>query len=205
MPRNYTNQGKIDKEIGWLNNVTKNRNKYDEINSANLSNITGQAKLNLPPGYRLVYRALDNLHFQIALLCDTSKEIVYLIKCEIWEDIYLNAKPVTQVLLWRTSVVSHRLVTSGIPEKIFSDYLLEQYNIIASDNHHTTEGRDFWVRQLGYALASGEEYVYRFDRISCELTQLIDHATIRDNSCDLWGDGSEYESILAIISKDKLK
>ena len=112
MPRNYKNQSKIDEDFGWLNNVAKNRDKYTEIdNNTNLLDIAAQAKFNLPPGYCLVYCALDKLRFQIALLCDTSSEIVYFIECVIWEEICLNAKPVTQVLLWRTSVVSHRSVT----------------------------------------------------------------------------------------------
>jgi len=81
--------------------------------------------------------------------------------------------------------------------------LLASYHIIASDSCQTREGRDFWVRQLGYAIEFGE-YVYRFDRITCHLKEILDHATVRDNSCDLWGDAEEYENILAIISQDAL-
>lgn len=204
MPRNYTDQSKIDTDFNWLNNDVENQANYSTICNRELSEISAQAKLSLPPGYRLVLSQSDTTHFQIALLCDTSKEIVYFIKCAVWEDISFNAKPVTQILLWRTSVVSHRKVTSGIAESIFRDYLLKKYNIVASDSCQTREGRDFWVRQLGYALEFGE-YVYRFDRLSCELVQLNDHGKIRDNSCDLWGDGAAYENILAVISIDQLR
>lgn len=203
MPRNSTDQAKIDADFGWLSNDIENRAKYTEICRAELVEIAGRAKVSLPPGYRLVRHTLNTTKFQIALLCDTSDEIVYFINCAVWQDITLNAKPVTQILLWRTNVVTHRRVTSGITEDIFRHYLLEQYHIIASDSCQTKEGRDFWVRQMGYALAFGE-YVYRFDRINCELLQITDHAKIRDNSCDLWGDDLAYENILAVIAQDKI-
>lgn len=203
MPRNYVNQEKIDLDFGWLNNTEQNKAKYGEISSQEVSDVARKAKISFPPTYRLVRIDEGEHAFQLALLSDSTEEIVYYIQCIVIPDVHLNTKPVTQVLLWRTSVVSHRRVTSGVAEDIFRNYLLETYNIIASDNCQTREGRDFWVRQLGYALEFGE-CVYRFNRITCELKEINDHSTIRDNSCDLWGDGEDYENILAVISKDPL-
>jgi len=203
MPRNYVNQDKIDLDFNHLNNVEQNRSKYLEISDSEALDIARQAKLSFPPAYRLVRVETGDESFQLALLSDHTSEVVYYIKCIVFPDIHLNAKPVTQVLLWRTSVVSHRRVTSGVAEDIFRNYLLEHYNIIASDSCQTREGRDFWVRQLGYAIEYGE-HVYRFDRLNCDLVEITDHAVIRDNRCDLWGDAEEYEDILALISKDPL-
>lgn len=203
MPRNYVNQDKIDLDFNQLNNVESNKSKYDEISSSEISDVARKAKLSFPPMYRLVRVDDAEDSFQLALLSDSTSEVVYYIKCVVVPDLHLNAKPVTQVLLWRTSVVSHRRITTGVAEDIFRNYLLETYNIIASDSCQTREGRDFWVRQLGYAIEYGE-YVYRFDRMSCDLVEISDHAKIRDNSCDLWGDSEVYENVLAVISKDPL-
>lgn len=203
MPRNYVNRQKIDMEFYCLNNKEQNKAKYQELSNSMFSDISRQAKMSFPPTYRLIRVEISDDAFQLALLSDSTAEVVYYIKCIIISDIFLNAKPITQVLLWRTSVVSHRKVTSGVAEEVFRNYLLEHYNIVASDNSHTLEGRDFWVRQLGYALEY-DEYVYRFNVITCELAEITDHAVIRDNSCDLWGDSEDYENILALISKDSL-
>lgn len=204
MPRNYTTQKKIDIDFSWMNDDSDNTARYELTCAAVIEDVTSKASLTLPPGYRLVRQEKeDSDSFEIYLLCDTSKEVVYYIECNVLEDINFDRKPVTQVLLWRTLVVDHRAVTSEIPEKIFRNYLLESYNVIASDTHHTAEGRTFWTRQLGYALQYGE-FVYRYDRMSGALLQLTDHAVIRTNSCDLWGDEQHYENILAIISKEAL-
>ncbi|WP_413113403.1 hypothetical protein [Thaumasiovibrio sp. DFM-14] len=205
MPRNYNDQTKITVDFGWLDNIQENTAKFSELKTAGFdaSSIASKAKIILAPGYQMVRSDIDDMAFELALLCESTKEVVYYIKCQVWGDVYLNAKPITQVLLWRTSNVVHRRITSGLAEDIFRGYLLDEYNIVASDSCQTREGRDFWVRQLGYALQFGE-FVYRFDRLNCELLQITDHATVRDNSCDLWGDEQEYENILAMISKDEI-
>jgi len=203
MPRNYYDQAKISEDFGWLDNAGQNSQAYQELADQELVDVASDAKLPLTPGYRLLRSDINSDTFALVMLCDTTQEIVYFIRCQIWDDVVLNDRPVTQVLLWRTNVVSHRRVTSGIAEDIFRNYLLESYNIIASDSCQTREGRDFWVRQIGYALAFNE-FVYRYHRVSCKLTPITDHAVVRDNSCDLWGDSQDYENVLAVISKDPI-
>lgn len=203
MPRNYTNQNKIDSELGWLNVSSENKEKYISLNTSDLIDIAPKAKVALPPSYRLIRSEVQAEKFTIALLCDTTEEIVYYINCTVWEEITLNSKPVTQTILWRTTDVTHRRVTSGMTDDVFRNYLLETYNIIASDNAQTAEGRDFWSRQLGYALQFGD-FVYRYDLMNSKLIRIEDHSTVRDNSCDLWGDDEGYETILALISKEEL-
>lgn len=204
MPRNYVNQCKIDQDFGWLNDQATNTECYaDYASRASLEDVARAAKIALAPGYRLVKVEDDADHFSIILLCDTTKDIAYFVKCHIWEDVVLNGKPLTQVLVWRTSDVQHYAVTTGFTESVFRNYLLERYSIIASDSCQTREGRDFWVRQLGLAIAYGE-YVYRYDLISGQLQGITDHAVIRNNACDMWGNDIKYENILAIISKESL-
>lgn len=203
MPRNYVNQSAIDSEFGWLDSQEPNTAGYRNAIAHEMTDIAARAEKALPSGFRLVRYDETPTSFNIALLSDTAEQIVYYIKCHILPDVYLDAKPVTQVLLWRTSDVAYQSITSGLPELIFRNVLLKEYNIIASDSYQTTEGRGFWVRQLGYALQYGE-YIYRYDRVACELTPITDHALIRDNRADLWGDDESYANILAIISKTEL-
>ncbi|USD64597.1 hypothetical protein [Vibrio sp. SCSIO 43136] len=203
MPRNYNDQMKIEHDFGWLDDFEENSQKYAEFCKTEVQDIASQVKIPFPPTYRLIRTELDGDDFYIALVCDSTEEIVYYIKCRVWEDVVLNAKPVTQVMLWRTNVIEHRRVTSGVAEEIFRSYLLEQYHVVASDSCQTREGRDFWVRQLGYALQYGE-YVYRYHRIECDLQQITDHSLVRNNKADLWGDDMDYENVLAVISKNEI-
>ena len=112
----------------------------------------------------------------------------------------MNAKQAVQTIVWRTTDITHKRAISGLTEKVFLNYLLEAYNIIASDSAQTTERRDFCRRQLGAALHHGE-HVYRYDLTNSVSERITDHQVIRDNSCGLWGDRAEYSHVLAIISK----
>lgn len=203
MPRNYTDENKIQAELGWLNNQEKNAELFNEIVEDKSMQVIAGLKSTFPPGYRLVRRDIDERVFTIALINDNEEEVVYFIRAEVWEEKALAVKPATQVILWRTPQVKYRPITSGITEIIFRDYLLERYNIVASDGSHTLPGKEFWVRQLGYALEFNE-YVYRYDLIKCELLRITDHRVIIENTCDLWGNDVAYESILALISKTEL-
>lgn len=203
MPRNYNDQAKIDHDFGWLDDEAQNRDKYSAILKAEYEDITAEAKIMFPPTYRLVRVELEDDDFQVVLLCDSTEEIVYYIKCRVWEDVVLAEKPVTQVMLWRTKLAQHLAATQGIAANVFRNYLLEKYNVIASDSCQTREGRDFWVRQLGYALAF-QEYVYRYHRIDCTLQRLEDPRKIANNAYDLWGDDEDYENVLAVISQSQI-
>lgn len=202
MPRNYTVQEKIDREFSFLVHDDKNKAHYEQIINTPHTDIHKEIGVVLPSSYQVIKTDSDD-GFVIALLDHASKTIAYYVKAYVWEDIALDIKPVTQVMLWRTNDVTHESVTSGFARKVFFNYLLEHFNVVASDSHQTMEGREFWIRQTGYALAIGL-HVYRYDRMTAQLQKITDHATIRDNSCDLWGDEEHYSNILVIISKHEL-
>lgn len=203
MPRNYTTQEKIDQEFGFLIKDKDNHEHYGKILQQDRDNIHTQVGVVLPTSYELTRIELTEGNFAIVLLDHSSERIAYYVKASVWEDVVLNASPVTQVLLWRTNDVRHEMVTTGLARSIFFKYLLESYNVVASDSHQTAEGRDFWIRQTGFALAT-DLYVYRYHRIDCNLIKITDHAIIRDNTCDLWGDDEDYCNVLAIISKEAI-
>lgn len=203
MPRNYTAQSKIDADFRQYDDDDLNRQEFLRISAASTQDISQAALVFVPPSYRLVRLDIDETHFEIALICEADQSIAYYIKALIWLDILLNGKPVTQTLIWRTNNVAHQRVTSGMSEDVFFNYLVKIYNIVASDANHTMEGKNFWVRQMGMALFRGL-YVYRYDLLESSLIRVLDHAIIRNNSIDLWGDAPKYEMILAVISQNEL-
>lgn len=203
MPRNYITQDKIDQEFGFLITDKDNHAHYRKILDQKRVDIHAQVGAMLPTTYELSRIELENGNFAIVLLDHSSERIAYYVKASICDDVVLNTSPVAQVLLWRTNDVIHEAVTTGLARLILFKYLLESYNVVASDSHQTTEGRDFWIRQTGFALAVGL-HVYRFHRVNCDLVKIEDHAIIRDNSCDLWGDDEDYCNVLAVISKEAI-
>ena len=204
MPRNYTVQSKIDADFSSYDDAALNQQEFLRIHGTTAAqDIAKQALVVLPPSYRLLRLDIDETHFEIALICDADQSLVYYVRAVIWPDVMLEGKPVTQTLVWRTNDVAHKRVTSGVTEDVFFNYLVEQYNIVASDANHTTEGKNFWIRQLGMAMFRGL-FVYRYDLLESNLTRVLDHAVVRNNSIDLWGDAPKYEYILAVIAKSEL-
>ena len=205
MPRQYNAVSPVDGEFNFLNNVEKNTDTYFEVLDMAVGCLNTTAKLRVPSTMRLLQTEEVDGKFVIALVCDSAEQVLYYIKCNVVKDTCLPSESVTQVLLWRTQDIDYQQVTSGLADKVFLNVLLKEYNIVASDANQTTQGRDFWVRMLGTVMREGYS-VYRYDSWASECTyvQLKDHADIRDNSVDLWGDGEEYEHILALITKDPI-
>ncbi len=74
---------------------------------------------------------------QIALVSHLEQKVIYYNKLIINYDIALGCKPITQVLLWRTPDPRYRNIVRGLAEKVFFDYLLNNYNIIFSYNYRS--------------------------------------------------------------------
>ncbi|QFQ07455.1 hypothetical protein C1N69_01585 [Enterobacter sichuanensis] len=106
-----------------------------------------------PPGYHFVraenrIAGIPNEHFELALVNEITKEIVYYNRVIYQKDAFLNYMPVTQILIWRSPKPSHRGVLRDLPGKVFSQYLLEKYNVIITDRHQTRDGMSFWQSRL---------------------------------------------------------
>lgn len=205
MPRNYTDSTKIDNDFGHLDNQARNSEAYARLIGADFSDVAAMAKAVLPSGYQLIHVPGDAADvFEVALVCDTDRSVCYYIKACIWGDVELGGCPVTQILLWRTGDVTHNDVTHDLTKKVFFDYLLNTYSIVVSDSCQTGDGRRFWTTQMGFALKFGHK-VYRYEWETGNTQEIIDHAVVRDNSIDLWGDDESYEKVLAVISKESIE
>lgn len=175
-----------------LNNVDKNKSAYIEMSSSHTLAVRG---VSLPPSYRLVRVKGDDDSFQIALLSDESEEVAYYIECNALPKFRL-IKSIIRVSVWRTAVIAHRRVISGLTEKLFDDHLLDSYMII----FQTNDSIDFIKRQLGHALANGNT-VYKYNWAAHELEEL-DQSKIRNISSNLCFD--ENQTILISRSQFQL-
>lgn len=89
----------------------------------------------LPPNMQLVrferLKAATDVGeqiFELALVDHYAKRVVYYNKVIVLlHDPVLSEKPVTQLLIWRTPDPAYKTVISGIADRVFTDYLLEQY------------------------------------------------------------------------------
>ena len=203
MPRNYTNTADIDKDFMFLNRSSDNTEAYNEMVSGEHYDISDSLGVHIPLGNSLFKIPKSGDSFKLVLVNHDDEKVIYYIDCSVMEDLCVDDKKATQVMLWRTAEVKYRQITSGFAETVFTNILLNEYNIVASDLHQTAQGRDFWIRQLGYAI-SENYYVYRYDFITCDMIRITDHEKVRTNELDLWGDAEEYQYVLALISNNKL-
>ncbi|MDM4500038.1 hypothetical protein [Klebsiella oxytoca] len=205
MPQQLLNPAKVTEVFAHLNETPHNLAMYSELVKGD--DVTDNVKgVTLAPGYR-VLRVDDRKkpeikqeHFELALINDVTEEVVYYNRVIIQPDTFLNCRPVTQILVWRTQKPKHRAVLHNFAGIIFIEYLLERYDIIISDRNQTHEGMSFWQARMYDALELGL-HVYAYDMLTCELREMRSETDLGDGESWLWGDLDHYQNRLAIISK----
>jgi len=162
----------------------------------------------VPAGYRLV--RIDNRlepvaheRFEVALLCDTTHRVAYYNQVIVTGYQDLNHRPATQVLVWRSTAFQHEAVLHQLARAVFFDYLLENYDVLVSDNQQTYEGQRFWLTQMSRALGL-QLFVYHYHLISTELVQLRQETDIQALRAVAWGGEQDHAHHLVIISKLEL-
>ncbi|EXU76870.1 hypothetical protein [Erwinia mallotivora] len=203
MPTKLVNAAKINQVFAHLNESEDNRALYSALARGKDVNIKG---VTLSPGYRIVRvdsrlsGLLSQNHFELALINDVSEDIAYYNRVVIQPDTFLNCRPVTQVLVWRTQKPKHRKELHDLAGIIFLSYLLDQYDVIVSDMNQTHDGMSFWQARMYDALAYGLR-VYAYDMISCDLHVMRSDDDVGRYEQWLWGDPQQHQNRLAIISK----
>lgn len=208
MPQQLLDPAKVTEVFVHLNETLDNRALYSEL--VNSSDVTSDVEgISLPPGYRVM--RVDNRkkgrisqkHFELALINDLVEEVVYYNRVIIQPDSYLNCRPITQILVWRTQKPKHRTVLHNFAGIIFINYLLARYDIIVSDRNQTHEGMSFWQARMYDALEL-RLHLYGYDMMTCELIEMRNEIELEKGETWLWGDAEHYQNRLAIISKNKL-
>jgi len=137
-------------------------------------------------------READNT-FEIALISKTEEKVI------IVNDVFLNSRPATQILLWRTVDPKYKGLTAGLAEKIFFEYIIETYDIIMSDNIQTEQGMFFWQTRLLQAIDKGL-FTYYYDYHNGNLFRL-NRQTLEEKNEEIWGEEETHQYQLAVISK----
>lgn len=206
MPIKLVNATKVNEVFVHLNESEDNRALYSYLSRGDVVDIKG---ITVSPGYRIVRvdnrlkTQISQSHFELALINDVSEDVAYYNRVVIQPDSFLNCRPVTQVLVWRTQKREHRKELHDLAGLIFLSYLLEKYDVIVSDMNQTHDGMSFWQARMYDALAYGLK-VYAYDMISCELHEIKTDDAVGHYEQWLWGDPEHYQNRLAIISKLEL-
>lgn len=206
MPQLMLGEVKIRNAFADLSITDKNRQLYEELaGHVHIQDIAAEVGRPLPHGYRLIMVAArkGSDKFEIALVQDQLKEVVYYNQVVIVPYIDLSARPATQLLVWRSTDFTHSAILSGLPGAVFFNFILKRYDVILSDNVQTGEGQYFWQRQMSEALARGL-HVYHYQLMSAALTHIKDQAHMKSITDLLWGETDEYRESLAIISQTPL-
>ena len=152
MRRNHlsqSNQSKAEQDFAWLNQPDGNAERYAaDAFRDDLEDVARAARMTLVPGYRLVRVKEDASDFAIVLLCDSTQEIAYYIHCHLLQGVVLSGKPLLGVRVWRTGLVKHQQVTSGLAEAIFRLYLLA----ITDHTDMVSNACDLWGDATGETL-----------------------------------------------------
>lgn len=206
MPTKLVNAVKVNQVFAHLNESSDNTTLYSAMSRGEEVSIVG---LTLSPGYRIVrvdnrlYDKFSQAHFELALINDVSEDVAYYNRVVIQPDNFLNCRPVTQVLVWRTQKPKHRKELHDLAGTIFLGYLLEKYDVIVSDMNQTHDGMSFWQARMYDAISHGLK-VYAYDMMTCELFGIQSDDDVGRYEQWLWGDPEHYQQRLAIISKHSL-
>ncbi|HHH9441205.1 TPA: hypothetical protein ACP32N_003142 [Pseudomonas aeruginosa] len=205
MPRLLVKPSEIRASFAHLVRSEDNARLYAELSAAEqVQDISGEAQCLMAPGYRLIridHRVRPSSDdFEIALLNDVEKYVVYYNKVVISMILDLNCRPATQNLVWRSTHAQHALILRDVAQKVFFNYVLAHYDVILSDNNQTGEGKHFWQRQMSNALAFGF-HVYYYQMMTASLQPIPTQADLDDLEDQLWSEEEDKQFHLALISK----
>lgn len=86
-----------------------------------------------------------------------------------------KSNPVLGTFVWQASVWHSKIdpVTTGLPERVFFEYLLPTYETVLTDSRQSWDGKRFWMSMIPKAFEKGLN-VYYFDFGTNQLTNIID-------------------------------
>ncbi|NNA36942.1 hypothetical protein HBO97_20715 [Pseudomonas lundensis] len=205
MPKLIVQHTEIRKTFAHLMRSVENSHLYDLLTKAErTTDISADAQCILAPGYRLLrvdHRVRPSSdEFEIALINDVVKAVVYYNRVAISNIVDLNCRPATQNLVWRSPDAQHAAVLRDVAQKVFFNYILDRYDVILSDNQQTGEGKFFWQRQMSNALALGL-HVYYYQMLTADLEAIKNQEELNNLEDQLWAEDDAQEYHLALISK----
>lgn len=109
---------------------------------------------------------------------------------------------VWQSLVWTYPPASY---ISGIPQKMFFEYLLPKFGTIMTDSEQTWDGRRFWRLRLVEAFEKQlNVYFYDFSNHNIEKIDDYKHFTDCDKRRGIWGPFDSHKMKRMVISNKNL-
>lgn len=158
----------------------------------------------VPHGYRLLKSLRDN-QYRLVTIGD-KYETVYLAELIFRNDMVLNQTACTQLKVWSTVAPEHHAAVKDLPKLLFAN-LLQQYNIVVSDEEQTSESKRFWETMIDWSFKTGYS-VYTSDdtEINRPLTAIHDMNDFYERWDKFyWRDSPDgHQHRLVVISRVRL-
>lgn len=109
-----------------------------------------------------------------------------------------------QVAVWRDPFEK---ISRGVTERIFFDYLLQNYHTVITDSMQTPDGERFWEYRIGDAFDRTGVYVYYVSFIAPkEIIEIKNDQQLRDiaNNKQIWGEAHANQARRIIITTKQL-
>lgn len=186
MPRNCIYNDIVARDHQYLNIELKNKNRYRQLMNMNQMSINNVVRPNIIVGSEFQRIDISQKQFLIVQFDHQYDEVAFHLTCTLLDDVALNEKPSIRMHVWRSSKYRHQGMFGAMTDQVLLEYLLDRYNLIASDNHNTLLGRQYWTDTASYILER-RLYVYRYNRLTRSIKEIVNHEELVTNNCDLWG------------------
>ena len=203
MPRNCIYNDKVARSHDFLNHQQLNKARYDELMAMSQVSVNEIIRSSLIVGSEFKRIELNEKQFLIVLFDHYDREIAFHVTGTILDDVVLNEKPSVQLWIWKSIKPRHKAMIADLSEQILLEYLLERFNIIASDNHANLQGRNFW-NEMASIVIDKALYAYRFKRGSRSVHEIANHEELVTNRCNLWGEGPDFSNVLLVLTDDEI-
>lgn len=167
---------------------------------------TATSGMVIPTGCQLVREEVEGKGFNLALILESEKAVLYYCSVVYVEDVALELngvtlKGVTQSLVWRNRMKpAYKKATQDFVAEVFNKYLIEQYTVIVSDVYHSYGGMFMWQEQLAIAIEREDRDVYLYDQLSTTM-ELIDRKSFNSFLDKLWSEDESKLNVRAMIKK----
>lgn len=178
---------------------------YSTLSSSfSIEDIAEECFCVLPNEYRLIRTncgaEAKSDGFEIALLCDSSREVVYIFRVVCIKDFRIGYKNVAKVLTWRSNDISHKNAISGLCLNVLFNYIVCTHDLVI--NASINDGGFFQVTQVTDAFRRNLS-VYSHNKNTCETKKLC-HDDVDSIKDEMWSFDVINEGVLFIVSDDSL-
>ena len=203
MPRNSIYNDKVSRAHNYLNHHKLNQTRYNELMAMPQISINEMVRSSIVIGSEFKQIDINEKQFIIVLFDQSDMEIAFHATGTILDDVVLNKKPSVQFWIWKSVKPKHKAMLADLSQQILLEYLLERFNIIASDNHANLLGRNYW-NEMASIVIDKALYVYRYKRLGNSIQELANHEDLVTNRFNIWGDGPDFSDVLLVLTDEEV-